>query len=139
MSSFSRYYRIKRHKLTVFVNSAKPSVDTVLVLKQRLVKALSTVNSLDIAVASVTSPMDIQLHIVSKKDPNSFIELKNTDTLADAGLVDQQVIAMTLRTSTGAWEDIYIAQPDALADLEDMEDEPEEVEVSRLSKGKERA
>ncbi|KAF9292031.1 hypothetical protein BGZ68_000599 [Mortierella alpina] len=138
-SSYTQIYRVKRHKMTIFVNSAKPSTDTVLVLKHRLVKALSAVNSKDIAVAAVTSPADIQLHITSSKDPSSFIELKNTDTLAAAGFVDQQVLAMTLKTPSGAWEDIYIAQPDALADLDDLMDEPEEVEVSRSSKGKERA
>ncbi len=57
------------------------------------------VNSKDIAVAAVTSPADIQLHITSSKDPSSYIELKNTDTLAAAGFVDQQVLAMTLKTS----------------------------------------
>ncbi|KAG9326582.1 hypothetical protein KVV02_001509 [Mortierella alpina] len=138
-SSYTQIYRVKRHKMTIFVNSAKPSTDTVLVLKHRLVKALSAVNSKDIAVAAVTSPADIQLHITSSKDPSSYIELKNTDTLAAAGFVDQQVVAMTLKTPSGAWEDIYIAQPDALADLDDLMDEPEEVEVSRSSKGKERA
>ncbi|KAF9984015.1 hypothetical protein BGZ75_004418 [Mortierella antarctica] len=138
-SSYTQIYRVKRHKMTIFVNSAKPSTDTVLVLKHRLVKALSAVNSKDIAVAAVTSPADIQLHITSSKDPSSYIELKNTDTLATAGFVDQQVVAMTLKTPSGAWEDIYIAQPDALADLDDLMDEPEEVEVSRSSKGKERA
>ncbi|KAF9962018.1 hypothetical protein BGZ72_000085 [Mortierella alpina] len=138
-SSYTQIYRVKRHKMTIFVNSAKPSTDTVLVLKHRLVKALSAVNSKDIAVAAVTSPADIQLHITSSKDPNSYIELKNTDTLTAAGFVDQVVLAMTLKTPSGAWEDIYIAQPDALADLDDLMDEPEEVEVSRSSKGKERA
>ncbi|KAF9576507.1 hypothetical protein EC968_007985 [Mortierella alpina] len=138
-SSYTQIYRVKRHKMTIFVNSAKPSTDTVLVLKNRLVKAMSAVNSKDIAVASVTSPADIQLHITSSKDPSSYVELKNTDTLAAAGFVDQQVLAMTLKTPSGTWEDIYIAQPDALADLDDLMDEPEEVEVSRSSKGKERA
>lgn len=39
----------------------------------------------------------------------------------------------------GTWEEVSIAQPEALADLDDLEDEPEEVEAVRSAKGKERA
>ncbi|KAF8904041.1 hypothetical protein BGZ58_006538, partial [Dissophora ornata] len=94
-----QYYLVKRHTQTIFINTTNPTTDTVLVLKQRIVKALSTTKSnkdaTATATATATSPSDIQLHIQNKKDPSQFLELIDSKTLAASGLVDQQVIAMT--------------------------------------------
>ncbi|KAF9912112.1 hypothetical protein BX616_010419 [Lobosporangium transversale] len=138
----SQYYRVKRHTQTIFINSANPKTDTVAALKQRIVKALITTlknkNDAD-SGGHITSSTQIQLYIPSKKDPNQYQQLTDSKSLADSGLVDQQVIAMTFKTPEGVWENVYIAQPEAVADLDDLEDEAEEVEITRSSKGKERA
>ncbi|KAF9351169.1 Transcriptional regulatory protein sin3, partial [Mortierella sp. AD094] len=137
-ASSSQYYRVKRNTQTIFINSSSPNTDTVATLKQRIVKALSSTKNAA-GEAPPTSPGQIQLHIPNKKDPNQYLELIDSKTLAASGLVDQQVIAMTFKAPSGAWEDVFIAQPEALTDLDDLEDEPEEVEITRSSKGKERA
>ncbi|KAG0000349.1 hypothetical protein BGZ79_006036 [Entomortierella chlamydospora] len=137
-ASSSQYYRVKRNTQTIFINSSDPNRDTVATLKQRIIKALSSTKNAA-GEASPTSPGQIQLHVPNKKDPSQYLELIDSKTLTASGLVDQQVIAMTFKTPSGAWEDVFIAQPEALTDLDDLEDEPEEVEVTRSSKGKERA
>ncbi|KAF9108303.1 hypothetical protein BGX27_008407 [Mortierella sp. AM989] len=137
-ASSSQYYRVKRQTQTIFINSSNPNTDTVATLKQRIIKALSSTKN-SAGEASPTSMNQIQLHIPNKKDPNHYLELIDSKTLSASGLVDQQVIAMTFKTPSGAWEDVFIAQPEALTDMYDLEDEPEEVEVTRSAKGKERA
>ncbi|KAF9173432.1 hypothetical protein BGX20_003244 [Mortierella sp. AD010] len=137
-ASSSQYYRVKRNTQTIFINSSDPNRDTVATLKQRIIKALSSTKN-PAGEASPTSPGQIQLYIPNKKDPNQYLELIDSKTLTASGLVDQQIIAMTFKTPSGAWEDVFIAQPEALMNLDDLEDEPEEVEVTRSSKGKERA
>ncbi|KAG0033234.1 hypothetical protein BGZ82_006192, partial [Podila clonocystis] len=76
---------------------------------------------------------------VSSPPGQQYTPLVDSKTLQASGLIDQQVIAMTLKTRDGTWEEVSIAQPEALADLDDLEDEPEEVEAVRSAKGKERA
>ncbi|KAG0271219.1 hypothetical protein BGZ95_000982 [Linnemannia exigua] len=132
----SQYYRVKRNTQTIFVNTANPSVDTVLTLKQRIVKALSSTRERDETAARITTPADI--HLFDYRNPNRPVALVDSKTLTNSGLVDQQVIAMVFKTPAGAWEDVYIATPDMATDLDYLEDEPEEVEY-RASKGKERA
>lgn len=132
----SQYYRVKRNTQTIFVNTANPNADTVLTLKQRIIKALSSTKERDESAAAITHPADI--HLFDYKNASRPVELVDTKTLANSGLVDQQAIAMVFRAPSGAWEDIYIAPMDLATDLDDLEDEPEEVEY-RASKGKERA
>ncbi|KAG0324513.1 hypothetical protein BG000_002191 [Podila horticola] len=146
-ASTSQYYRVKRHTQTIFINSANPNSEKVLDLKHKIVKALASTKNPDPA-AAVSVPADIQLLILPAK-PSSvsgssssgqqYTPLVDSKTLLASGLVDQQVIAMTLKTRDGTWEEVSIAQPEALADLDDLEDEPEEVEAVRSAKGKERA
>ncbi|KAG0294634.1 hypothetical protein BGZ97_005032 [Linnemannia gamsii] len=132
----SQYYRVKRNTQTIFVNTANPNVDTVLTLKQRIIKALSSTRERDATAAAITTPADI--HLYDYKHTNRPVDLVDSKTLTNSGLVDQQVIAMVFKTPSGAWEDVYIAAMDLATDLDDLEDEPEEVEY-RASKGKERA
>ncbi|GJJ75250.1 hypothetical protein EMPS_07608 [Entomortierella parvispora] len=133
----SQYYRVKRQKHTFFINSANPSSETILSLKQKLLKALqASATHLDAAAANVRSTADLKLSIPSKKDPHLFEELIDSKTAAASGLVDQQMIALTLKTQAGTWEPVEIAQPESVTDLDDLEDEPEE---APRSKGKGRA
>ncbi|KAG0237861.1 hypothetical protein BGX31_003417 [Mortierella sp. GBA43] len=140
MATFSHYYRVKRQTQTIFINTPNPNSDTVLSLKQRIIKALAASKGKDNGdgVQVPTAASDIQLHIPDKRNPSSYVELTDSKTLTMSGLVDQQVIAMTYRT-LGGWEEVHIAQPEDVEDLDDLEDEAEDVEVSRSSKGKERA
>ncbi|KAG0076186.1 hypothetical protein BGZ92_002529 [Podila epicladia] len=143
MASTAQYYRVKRHTQTIFINSANPNSEKVLDLKHKIVKALTSTKNADPAAAAVSAPADIQLLVLPAK-PSSpsgpqYTLLVDSKTLQASGLVDQQVIAMTLKTRDGTWEEVSIAQPEALADLDDLEDEPEEVEAVRSAKGKERA
>ncbi|KAF9930998.1 hypothetical protein FBU30_011003 [Linnemannia zychae] len=133
--SSSQYYRVKRNTQTIFVNTSNPNADTILTLKQRILKALSPTRERDESLANITSPEHIRLYNYNNNRP---VDLVDYMTLANSGLVDQQVIAMVFKTPAGTWEDIYIATPDASTDLDYLEDEPEEVEY-RGSKGKERA
>ncbi|KAF9352399.1 hypothetical protein BGX34_012172 [Mortierella sp. NVP85] len=137
-ATLSQYYRVKRQNQTIFINTSNPHADTVLALKQRIIKALSSSRNQDGAAVPKT-PSDIRLQIPNKKNLSGYLELIDSKTLAASGLVDQQVIAMTLRTADGAWEDVDIAQPEAVEDLEDLEDEPDELEATRREKGKDRA
>ncbi|KAG0079726.1 hypothetical protein BGZ93_003104, partial [Podila epicladia] len=142
-ASTAQYYRVKRHTQTIFINSANPNSEKVLDLKHKIVKALTSTKNADPAAAAVSAPADIQLLVLPAK-PSSpsgpqYTLLVDSKTLQASGLVDQQVIAMTLKTRDGTWEEVSIAQPEALADLDDLEDEPEEVEAVRSAKGKERA
>ncbi|KAF9912487.1 hypothetical protein EC991_010574 [Linnemannia zychae] len=132
----SQYYRVKRNTQTIFVNTTNPNVDTVLTLKQRIIKALSSTRERDETAAGITTPADI--HLVDYRNPSRPVDLVDSKTLANSGLVDQQVLAMVFKTPAGAWEDVFIATPDLTTDLDYLEEEPEEVEY-RASKGKERA
>ncbi|KAF9210798.1 hypothetical protein CPC16_008346 [Podila verticillata] len=148
MATTSQYYRVKRHTQTIFINSANPNSEKVLDLKHKIVKALASTKNPDPVAAAVSAPADIQLSVLpAKSSPGSasspaggqYTPLVDSKTLQASGLVDQQVIAMTLKTRDGTWEEVSIVQPEALADLDDLEDEPEEVEAVRSAKGKERA
>ncbi|KAF8982788.1 hypothetical protein BGZ46_000637 [Entomortierella lignicola] len=141
MSASSQYYRVKRQTQTIFINTSNPNTDTVAILKQRIIKALSSTKKNGQADEGTipTTTGQIQLHIPNKKDPNQYLELIDSKTLAASGLVDQQVIAMTYKTPSGVWEEVNIVQPEALAELDDLEDEAEEAEITRSAKGKERA
>ncbi|KAF8942950.1 hypothetical protein BGZ47_005964 [Haplosporangium gracile] len=132
----SQYYRVKRNTQTIFVNTTNPNADTVLTLKQRVIKALSSTRDRDESAAAIAHPADI--HLFDYKNTSRPVDLVDSKTLANSGLVDQQIIAMVFKTPSGAWEDVYIAPMDLASDLDDLEDEPEEVEY-RASKGKERA
>ncbi|KAF9918168.1 hypothetical protein BGZ65_012574, partial [Modicella reniformis] len=152
-SSTAQYYRVKRHTQTIFINTSNPNGDTVLALKHRIIKALSSTakNRKDGLSSSITSsssssssssspppvpttPSEIQLQIQNKKDPCLYQELMDSKTLAVSGLVDQQVIVMTFKTASGAWEDVHIVEPETVATLDDLEDEPEEIEAPRSPK-----
>ncbi|KAG0337998.1 hypothetical protein BG004_007408 [Podila humilis] len=147
-ASLSQYYRVKRHTQTIFINTTNPGSEKVLDLKKKIVKALAASNAskTDPSLAAVSSPADIQLLVQPTSKSTSlssssatYTPLMDSKTLQASELVDQQVIAMTLKTLGGSWEEVSIAQPEALADLDDLEDEPEEAEVVRSAKGKERA
>ncbi|KAG0049535.1 hypothetical protein BGZ83_005690 [Gryganskiella cystojenkinii] len=139
MASSSHYYRVKRQTQTLFINSANPASETVLSLKQKVVKALqASAAHLDHAAANVRSAAEIRLLIPNKRDPAQFDELSENKSLTASGLVDQQIIALTLKTSAGSWESVDIAQPESVSELDDLDDETEEAEKSR-SKGKGRA
>lgn len=92
----SQYYRVKRNTQTIFVNTANPNADTVLTLKQRIIKALSSTKERDESAAAITHPADI--HLFDYKNTSRPVELVDTKTLANSGLVDQQAIAMVFRT-----------------------------------------
>ncbi|KAJ1672812.1 hypothetical protein EV182_006447, partial [Spiromyces aspiralis] len=50
-----------------------------------------------------------------------YVLLSDSDTVASAGLKDEQVIYITFRTGDGMWEDVYI-EPYPI-DTEDTEDD----------------
>ncbi|KAF9188383.1 hypothetical protein BGZ51_000629 [Haplosporangium sp. Z 767] len=140
MPSFTHYYRVKRNKQTFFISIPNHNVETVLNLKQRLVKAIGCAAENDGPGAAVTSPADIRLLIRDKRDSTKYNkELDDSKTLSASGLEDQQIIAMTLKSASGSWEDVFIEEQESVTDLDDLEDEPEQVAMSRSSKGKGRA
>lgn len=87
---------MKRNTQTIFVNTANPNVDTVLTLKQRIIKALSSTRERDATAAAITTPADI--HLYDYKHTNRPVDLVDSKTLTNSGLVDQQVIAMVFKT-----------------------------------------
>ncbi|KAF8983652.1 hypothetical protein BGZ52_000521 [Haplosporangium bisporale] len=107
MATTSQYYRVKRHTQTIFINSANPNSEKVLDLKHKIVKALASTKNPDPVAAAVSAPADIQLSVLpAKSSPGSasspaggqYTPLVDSKTLQASGLVDQQVIAMTLKT-----------------------------------------
>ncbi|KAG0233817.1 hypothetical protein BGW42_007188 [Actinomortierella wolfii] len=116
----TQYYRVKRNTLTLFITTNNPSKETVLDLKQKVVKALGCSRHSDASLVSSTD--DIQLHTPQKKDSSQWEQLVDSQTLAGAGLVDQQVVALTFKDSSDntKWESVSIAQPEALDDFGDQ-------------------
>jgi hypothetical protein len=78
-----------------------------LALKQRIIKALSSSRNQDGAAVPKT-PSDIRLQTPNKKNLSGYLELIESKTLAASGLIDQQVIAMTLRTAGNSSETLYM-------------------------------
>ncbi|KAG0265179.1 hypothetical protein DFQ27_000775 [Actinomortierella ambigua] len=116
----TQYYRVKRNTLTLFITTNSANTDTVLNLKEKVVKALGCSRHPD--ASPISSVNDFQLHTPNKKDPALWDRLSDSQTLVGAGLVDQQVIALTFKdpSDNSKWEPVSIAQPEALDDFGDQ-------------------
>ncbi|KAF9970459.1 hypothetical protein BGZ73_006823 [Actinomortierella ambigua] len=107
--------------LTIFITTSSPTTDTVLNLKEKVVAALGCSRHPDASV--VSSVNDIQLHTPNKRDPSLWDLLSDSQTLIGAGLIDQQVIALTFKdpsANSTKWEAVSISQPEALDDFGDQ-------------------